>query len=708
MKIIKRDGRIVDFNIGKINKAITASLGDRNYLLPQVPVIASTVKNKLSLIEGDIGVESIQDIIISILKEMDLDDVAINYKSYRDERTRIRDTKSSVMNTITKISTETERDNANVGNNFSSKLLQIASVANKWANLAKMPKKHAKLHEKGDYHIHDLDSMNLTLNCLNIDTGNILNKGFNTGYGTIRKPNSVESAGELSCIILQSSQNDCFGGQAHINFDNDMAPYVEKTRKKITDEYINLLNNCIENRDTIDEKEVCIYIEKRVEKSVRQAMQGVCYNLNTMHSRAGSQVPFSSLNIGLPESDDAALVCRIFLEEYAKGMGKGEPMIFPNIIFRIKKGVNAKPGDPYYYLRQLAVKTSAKRMNPTYRLLDSSLNLPYYERGIIPATMGCRTNVLENINGPEGPAKRGNIAPISFNMPRIGIESKGDWHIFRKKLNDIMEACYDQLMYRFSVLEKLKVKDLPFVAGEKLIMGSENLSDEDSIKPILENGTWAVGFIGLAETLVAMMGCHHGQSKEAEKKADEIMNFMYAKVQDFKKRSHLNFGLYASPAEGLCGRFVSIDKEKYGIIEGVTDKGYYTNSFHIPVEYNISATKKADIEGKWHTLCSAGHISYFQIDGGTVEEKEAYINKHLDYCIDHTDQSYVGYNFHELYCKKCGYDLSSVGLEAACKCPKCKSIALQGVSRVTGYMSLDERFGPGKVAERAARVNHKL
>lgn len=417
-----------------------------------------------------------------------------------------------------------------------------------------------------------------------------------------------------------------------------------------------------------------------------------------------SQVPFSSVNIGIPDSDDAALVCKCFLLEYNKGMGKGEQQIFPNIIFRVKKGINANPEDPYYYLLELAVQVAAKRMNPTFRLLDNPMDLEYWKKGIVSATMGCRTNVLANINGPEGPGGRGNIAPISINLVRIAIEAGGNWTKFYKGLDKIMDLCDEELMYRYSVLKKLKIKDMPFVAGQGLIVGSEGLSSNDSIEPILLNGTWGIGFIGLAEALVAMMGCHHGESEEARKIASDIVNHMSDKVQFYKEKRHLNYTLYATPAEGLSGRFTAIDKKKYGEIKGVTDKKYYTNSFHIPVEYNIGAVEKANIEAPFHQLCTAGMISYFEIDGGSVDEKAAYIMKHLQYCINNTDMVYLAYNFRVRYCKACGQDeIKSTEDD----CPRCESDDLQGISRVTGYMAQEERFGEGKVAEREARVTHK-
>lgn len=703
-RVIKRDGRRTKFSDRRIREAISQAMRETGVSTYNVigQVTDACINAINATFDKVVTVEEIQDKIIEVLNEMELVETAKHFKEYREDRTRTREMKSDVMRAIQKIGEETERDNANVGNNFSAKLLQIASVANKYVNLATMPKEHAKAHEQGDIHIHDIDSFNLTINCLQIDTGKILNRGFNTGYGTIRRPKSIESAAELSCILLQSTQNDMFGGQSHVNFDNDMAEFVEETRRKVRQE----ISDTLAAIDYGDDLKMGVYdhlVESRTKEHVRQAMQGVCYNLNTMHSRAGSQVPFSSVNIGIPKNSDAALVCEMFLEEYNKGMGKGEQMIFPNIIFRLKKGVNLEKNDPYRYLYDLARKVAARRMNPTFRLLDNPTDLEFYNKGILGATMGCRTNVCSNINGQEGPGARGNIAPVSINLVRLGIEAKGDWNKFFKSLAKMMTLCDEQLMYRYKVLTKLKVKDLPFVAGEGLVLGSEGLDPNDSIEPILKQGTWGIGFIGLAETLIAMMGKHHGESKEALEKAHEIIDFMENWVDYFKEERHLNYSLYATPAEGLSGRFTAIDKRKYGEIEKVTDMGFYTNSFHVPVYYNISATEKADIEAPFHQQCTGGMISYFEIDGGDIETRAKYIERHIDYCVSNTPIVYVAYNFRIKYCKDCGENM----MLDMTSCPACGSTKTQGVSRVTGYMSLDDRFTPGKSAERAARVIHK-
>ena len=594
------------------------------------------------------------------------------------------------MKVIKKIGVETDRDNANVGNNFSSKLLRIASESNKWHNLYNMPKHLAKAHELGELYFHDLDSYNLTTNCLHIPTGEVLSRGFNTGYGTIKAPKRIETAAELSCILLQSTQNDMFGGQSHPDFDNDMAQFIEPTRNEIREELLEL---------GIEEKRLDDLVEKKLRSRIHQAMQGVVYNLNTMHSRAGSQVPFSSVNLGIPNSNDAALICEIFLREYEKGLGKGEQPIFPNIIFRVKKGVNREQDDPYYYLFKIACEVASKRMNPTFMNIDADFNKEYYDKGYIPATMGCRTYLMKNVNGEPGCKGRGNIAPITINLPRIGIEANKDINKFFEILQNRLTLAKEALLHRYSILKKLKVKDLPFVAGQGLMRGSEDLMPDDSIEPILKQGTWAIGFIGLAETLYALIGSHNGETDEARNLGLKIIKFIRKYTDKLVEETQLNWSCYATPAEGLSGKFIKKDKKIYGIIKGVTDKEYYTNSFHIPVNYNISIKDKIDIEAPYHKLCNAGHISYIELDDSPSPEV---IMEIINYAYKRTNISYIGINFHIRYCKECGTSIEN-NLNS---CPKCNSKNIQGISRVTGYLSLDERFGPGKYEERLDRRSH--
>ncbi|AYD39139.1 anaerobic ribonucleoside triphosphate reductase [Clostridium fermenticellae] len=688
--VVKRDGRKVEFDPGKIRNAIKGSSEEIGYDLKESDFIDLTqkvIKRIEELNIDEIEVENIQNIVEDTLMKNDYRQIGVAYSNYRKERTEIREIKSDLMKVIEKIGVETDRDNANVGNNFSSKLLRIASESNKWHNLASMPKYLAKAHENGDIYYHDLDSYNLTINCLHIPTKEILERGFNTGYGTIRKPRRIESAAELSCILLQSTQNDMFGGQSHPDFDNDMSEFVEPTREEIRNELLEV--GVSENIEEL--------VDKKLEKTVHQAMQGIVYNLNTMHSRAGSQVPFSSVNIGVPNSKDAALICEVFLMEYEKGLGKGEQPIFPNIIFRVKEGVNKNPEDPYYYLFKLACRVAAKRMNPTFMNLDADFNKYYYDKGILPATMGCRTYVMSNINGEAGTKGRGNIAPTTINLPRLGIIAKGDVDKFFNLLDAKLDMAKESLIHRYNVLKRLRVKDLPFVVGQGLMKGSEDLKQNDSIEPVLKQGTWAIGFIGLAETLIALTGHHHGETKEARELGFKIISYIREYVDKTTEETHLNWSCYATPAEGLSGKFIVQDKKIFGELKGITDKDYYTNSYHIPVSFPISIKDKIDIEAPYHKLCNGGHISYVELDDYPSQETVMDI---LKYAYT-TNINYLGINFHIRYCKNCG-----TYLHGETECPKCGSSDIQGISRVTGYLSLDERFGSGKSAERSDRLSH--
>lgn len=691
--VVKRDGRQVEFNSSKIANAIQKAATEVGVKLrtSQVFDIVQKVINYIEMTGNEgVSVEEVQNLVEKALGDTGLQSVAIAYRNYRRERTKVREIKSDLMKAIGKIGIETDRDNANVGNNFSSKLLRIASESNKWHNLASMPKNLAKAHENGEIYFHDLDSYNLTVNCLHIPTKEVLEKGFNTGYGTINSPKRIETAAELSCILLQSTQNDMFGGQSHPDYDNDMGIFVEPTRNEIKEELIEL---------GIEENRLEELVEKRLKKRIHQAMQGVVYNLNTMHSRAGSQVPFSSVNLGIPNNKDAALVCEIFLEEYEKGLGKGEQPIFPNIIFRVKEGVNREKEDPYYYLYELACRVASKRMNPTFMNIDASFNKEYYDKGYMPATMGCRTYLMKNVNGEPGCKGRGNIAPATLNLPRIGIQAEGNINKFFEILDERIETAKESLMHRYGVLKNLKVKDLPFVAGQGLMKGSENLGPDDSIEPILKQGTFGIGFIGLAETLVALIGNHHGETDEARDLGVKIISHLRKACDRLCDETSLNWSAYATPAEGLSGKFIKQDQKMFGLIKGVTDKEYYTNSFHIPVGYPISITKKIDIEAPYHNLCNGGHISYLEVDDCPTGET---IMDILNYAYKKTEISYLGVNFHIRYCKDCGTYLQNEDKT----CPKCKGNNIQGISRVTGYLSLDERFGAGKYHEREDRVTH--
>lgn len=691
--VVKRDGREVEFNTDKISQAIKGAAVEIGLTL-RTSQVFDIVQKVINYIEKTgntkTSVEEIQNLVEQALKESGHKNIAISYANYRRERTKVRDIKSDLMKAISKIGIETDRDNANVGNNFSSKLLRIASESNKWHNLAAMPKHLAKAHETGDVYYHDLDSYNLTTNCLHIPTKEMLVDGFNTGYGTINAPKRIETAAELSCILLQSTQNDMFGGQSHPDFDNDMGIFVEPTRQEIRNELEEL---------GLSKEKINSVVEVRLRNRVNQAMQGVVYNLNTMHSRAGSQVPFSSVNIGIPNSDDAALVCESFLLQYEKGLGRAEQPIFPNIIFRVKDGVNRSENDPYFYLYKLACRVAAKRMNPTFMNIDADFNKEYYDQGYMPATMGCRTYLMKNVNGEPGCKGRGNIAPATLNLPRIGLQASGNVDKFFEILQARLELAKESLLHRYDILKQLRVKDLPFVAGQKLMKGAENLSPDDSIEPILKQGTWGIGFIGLSETLVALTGKHHGEDEDARELGLKIIGYMRQYLDRVTEETSLNWSCYATPAEGLSGKFIKQDAKIFGAVKGVTDKDYYTNSFHIPVGCTISIMDKINIEAPYHKLCNAGHISYIEVDDNPTGDL---IMDIINYAYKNTNISYMGINFHIRYCRHCGETLNNHEY----KCAECGGTDIQGISRVTGYLSLDERFGPGKYHEREDRITH--
>ncbi|MGI6345231.1 MAG: anaerobic ribonucleoside-triphosphate reductase [Bacillota bacterium] len=710
-RVIKRDGRTVGYERDKITQAIRRAIASAQAAGVTVdnPVelaegIAADVEQTLQALYAGSGtypsVENIQDLVVAKLKRL-APEVARLYAQYREQRTRARIKSMAVIRQIRDIARETTRDNANVGNNLSAKWLQMASTISALTNQLDMPEDIARAHLNGVIHIHDLDAYNLSVNCLQIDTGRMLREGFNTGYGTINPPKRIDTAAALSCIILQSTQNDMFGGQSHYDFDNDMADFVRLTEAAIRQEVTEVMAP-----DTPAER-VDEIVERRLQRAVHQAMQSVVYNLNSMHSRAGSQVPFSTVNIGIPRDRYAALVCQALLEEYAKGLGKGEQPIFPNICFRLKQGVNTQPGDPYYYLKQLACQVAAQRLNPTFINCDSSSDLPLYEEGFLPARMGCRTNIGNNVNGRKGPKDRGNIAPVSINLPRIAIQARRAsqsadeaWSIFLQRLDAVLEICERQLLHRYQTLRRLRISDLPFVAGQGIIMGSAGKSPDDSIEDILKNGTFSIGFIGLAEALTCLFGVHHGQDETARLRGMEIVQRIRAFCDQCTAQHQLNFTCYATPAEGLSGRFVAIDRQEFGTTPGVTDKDYYTNSFHVPVSFNISAVRKFQVEAPFHALCNAGHITYIEFDRPPVDDPGV-IERLVDYAIANTDIGYFGFNFEEVYCRDCAQDHIQGNL-----CPRCGSGNLQQVDRVTGYLSLKERFSPGKAAELKERTAH--
>lgn len=643
MMIRKRDGRVVEFDETKITDAIfeaAKSVGgaDRQLAMELTLNVLKSLKNEN---KQTVDVEHIQDIVEKVLIESGHARTAKSYILYRARRTGMRSSRSELMDTVAEILKETDRDNANISNSPSAKMLQIASAASREFYLNRLiPEEMATAHKRGDIHIHDLDFYGKTLNCLNIPLGRLLAKGFNNGHGFIRPPRRPGSATALAAIILQSSQNDMFGGQSFGYFDTDIAPFMEGAS----------------------------------EEDVFQAMEALVYNLNSMHSRAGAQVPFSSLNLGLDTSENGRKVTRNLLNAYAKGLGRGENPIFPNVIFRVKRGINLDKGDPNYDLFQLAISVAAKRLNPTFSFMDTSFNKPY---GGDVAYMGCRTRVIANRRGPEITEGRGNLSFTTINLPRLAIKSERNIDTFYRLLDDLLDLVRDQLYHRYQVQANLKVRDLPFLMGQGLYLDSDKLASDDRIEEAIKHGTLGVGFIGLAETLTSLLGCHHAQSEEAQKLGEDIIGHMREKVDAMSDKYDLNYSFIATPAEGLSGRFIRMDRKEYGIIPGVTDKAYYTNSFHVPVSYPISAFEKMRLEGAYHKFTNGGHISYVEFASSPVHNLGAVedVLRHMLEC----DCGYVGINFPIDYCEECGY----TGIIDSDYCPVCERTLTQKYCRET-------------------------
>lgn len=666
-QIQKRDGRIVDFDEEKITEAIfkaAKAVGGQNRETAQALTLQVLEQLQKLYSERVFTVEEVQDVVERVLIENGHARTAKAYILYRAQRTRIREAKSDLMDAVAEILKETSRENANVSNSPSAKMLQIASAASKKYYLSRVvPEIYAKAHRDGKIHIHDLDFYAKTLTCIHIPLKELLLKGFDNGHGYIRPPKRPASATALAAIILQSSQNDMHGGQSFAFFDRDLAPFVAYAG----------------------------------EEETYQAMEAFIYNLNSMHSRAGAQVPFSSINLGTDTSDAGRKVIRNLLLAYEKGLGRGENPIFPNVIFRLKKGVNFLPEDPNYDLFQLALRVAGKRMNPTFSFMDAPFNSAF---GDEVAYMGCRTRVISNIHGPEKSDGRGNLSFTSINLPRLALEAKGDPEIFFQSLDETMELAAEQLYHRYQIQARLKVRDMPFLMGQGLYLGSEGLGPDDPIEPAVKHGTLTIGFIGLAETLTSLTGKHHGEDQDSQALGLAIVSRMRRFTDLMTEEYQLNFSLLATPAEGLSGRFVAIDREKYGVLPGVTDKEYYTNSFHLPVSFPISSFEKIALEGPYHQYCNGGHISYVEMaspPGDNTEAMETIIRQMADSGV-----GYAGINFPIDFCTSCAYQ----GVIHDDCCPRCGGPGIRRVRRITGYFSTVDRFNDAKRAELRQRISH--
>ncbi|MCL2224075.1 MAG: anaerobic ribonucleoside triphosphate reductase [Defluviitaleaceae bacterium] len=700
--IIKRDNVEVPFDTGKIaaciDKAFDATggyTGDGKRISFE---LALNVLKKLEeqFADAPCTVENVQDLVETVLIEGGHSKVAKAYILYRQKRTAIREARSELMDAVAEIVRETNRDNANVGNSPSAKVLQISEAASKSFYLKRViPAEESSAHLNGDIYIQDLSWYGKTLTCLQIPLDKLLVNGFNNGHGSIRSPKNIRSATALAAIILQSNQNDMHGGQSFGFFDRDMAPFVEieyARQEKL------LRENLEELKLTAPEEEILELVDKHTRKETYQAMEAFIYNLNTMHSRAGAQVPFSSINLGTDTSRAGRMVTECFLRAYERGLGKGETPIFPNLIFKLKYGINFDEGDPNYDLFHLAMKVACKRLFPTFSFLDATFNNVFGDEEV--CYMGCRTRVIGNINGAEVTNGRGNLSFTSINLPRLGIRAGNNLGEFYRLLDKTMEKAVQQLLTRYNLQKNLRVKDFPFLMGQKLYVESDDLKPNDPIEKAIKHGTLSIGFIGLAECLVALTGSHHGEDPGAQAQGVSIVRHMRAICDEASQKHGLNFSLLATPAEQLSGKFVAMDLEKYGKRKGITDKKWYTNSFHVPVECKITALEKIAIEGPYHVYCNAGHISYVELASAPGHNIEAY--EKIIRAMAEADMGYGAVNFPLDICRDCG----TQGLHASETCPACGSTDISRVRRITGYLSTLDRFNDYKLAEEESRIIH--
>ena len=752
-KIVKRDGKIVDFKLEKIEDAMRkagAATGEFDKERAKELAVEFETTSK-QLIKSRIPtVEQVQDAVEQVLKDAGFKKTARAYADYRAMRSDIRISKSDLMNIYRTIAiadasedSDVKRGNANVdGNSAMGKMLQFGAEGSKvFAKTSLMKPEYAYAHNNGDIHVHDLDFYATgTLTCCQTDPLRLFKHGFNTGHGHLRTPQSIGSYAALAAIILQANQNEQHGGQSIPNFDYAMAPGVDKTFRKSLKRNIEKYNSFVDSKKKLD-IEIGDYIEfgdddklsrLKVPKSVikasvedteqetKQAMEGFIHNLNTMHSRAGAQVPFTSINFGTDTSPAGRLVSKMLLEATDKGLGKGETPIFPISIFKVKEGINYNPEDPNYDLFKRSMEVSAKRLFPNFCFIDAPYNLKYYKPGDYRteiATMGCRTRVFASIF-PESDGivtGRGNLSFTTINLVRIGIKhgialgerEEADWTGFFNDLDKMLELCEGELYERFEFQANQHVRNFPFLMGQGNWFGSEKLGPNDTLRDVIKHGTLSIGFIGLAETLVAMTGKHHGESEDSQELGLDIVAHMREKCDEFSKKHHLNYSLLATPAEGLAGRFTKIDRKEYGVIEGVTNRDFYTNSFHVPVYYPISAFRKIEIEAPYHELCNAGHISYIELDGDptqNIEAFEAVIRKMHDCGI-----GYGSVNHPVDRDPVCGFS----GIISGSVCPSCGreegDIPFERLRRITGYLvgTLD-RWNDGKKAEEKERVKHNV
>lgn len=751
--IIKRDKSQVAFDIFKIKNAIfKANINSIDEKLNNDFLDKLCDEVVALLDEKHTQVEQIQDKVEEVLIKNALVNTAKSYILYRQKRTQIRNGSYDLLSLYDDLTfkdskeADLKRENANINSDSAmGMMLKYGSEGAKYyVDECILPKHIANAHKNGDIHIHDKDFYMLTQTCCQIDLLKLFENGFSTGHGSLREPNDIRSYASLACIALQANQNEMHGGQSIPNFDFAMAKGVAKTFQKEYKKAINaffeikleqnLDEQCFENANfqvssekecfkellrldlNSDEnflKQANAYAYKRALKQTQdatfQAMEALVHNLNTMNSRAGAQVPFSTLNYGTDTSFEGQMVIENLLKATMKGLGNGETPIFPVQIFKVKEGINYNEKDPNYKLFKLAIECASKRLFPNFSFLDASFNAKYYKKGDYNrevAYMGCRTRVMANVydESKEITSGRGNLSFTSINLVRLAIEAKGNLELFYSLLKEKLELVYEQLLHRYKIQSLKKVKNFPFLMGEGIWIDSDSLKENDSVEKIIAHGTLAIGYIGLCESLIALIGSHHGQSQEARELGLQIVHFMREFVDEKALKDKLNFSLIATPAEGLSGRFLKLDQKKYGILKGITDKDFYTNSFHIPVDFPISIYEKIQIEAPYHELNNGGHITYVELNGDVSKNLESF--ERIIKCMKESNIGYGSINFPLDRDPVCGY--SGVIDEF---CPKCHRkedvIKFERIRRITGYLvgTLD-RFNDAKKAEVYARIKH--
>ena len=765
--IKKRDGRTVPFDISKIAKAIDKAFC-ATYKTDKCLEAERLAGKVLDLLESEgdpaPGVEHIQDIVERVLIEHGYVKTAKAYIIYRAERSRSREMNTRLMKIYEDITfsnsseSDIKRENANIdGDTAMGTMLKYGSEgAKQFYEMFVLKPAHAEAHRKGEIHIHDMDFLTLTTTCCQIDIIKLFHDGFSTGHGTLREPNDISSYTALCCIAIQSNQNDQHGGQSIVNFDYGMAPGVKKTFRRLYRENLTRslsiylerdicrdemkalaaraaelsgLSPALVPDDGYRECELGLLTEaygdgalcakaqafshrravEETDRSTFQAMEAFIHNLNTMHSRAGAQTPFSSINYGMDTSPEGRMVIKNVLLATKDGLGGGETPIFPIQIFRVKEGVNYNKEDPNYDLFRLSMEVSAQRLFPNFSFQDAPYNLMYYKG--TPETeiayMGCRTRVIANVHDPSKEISngRGNLSFTSVNLPRIAIKSGGSTEIFFEELDHKIDLIAEQLLHRFAIQSKKRVRNFPFLMGEGVWIDSDKLGPDDEVGEILKHGTLTLGFIGLAEALKALTGAHHGESELSQNLGLEIVSHMRERMDEQARKTGLNFSLIATPAEGLSGRFVNIDRKEFGKINGVTDKDYYTNSFHIPVGYTITAYDKIRLEAPYHALTNAGHITYVEMDGDPVQNIEAF--EKIVRAMKEHGVGYGSINHPVDRDPVCGF--SGIIRD---QCPGCgrrenDGVPFERIRRITGYLvgTLD-RFNNAKRAEERDRVKH--